>query len=136
MKLSMKQIVRLASELRALATTVEPAVLARYLLAIGSTIGAVASSAKLAPADAKMGGTIRVRYRGGSFWVPLSSMDDLLPRDSRTFSGIREMYARDVHLRHASPNIGAKTVVDVGANRGMFSLLASATMGGFIGCIG
>ncbi len=57
-----------------------------------------------------------------------SGLRRVLPRASLKvyFSGIREMYARDVYLRFFRPErLRWKDVVDAGANRGLFSLYAA-----------
>ena len=77
--------------------------------------------------DARMDGIQELTYRGAKLHINLGVVDSLLPTgDAPTFSGIREMYARDVYLRFFRPErLRWKDVVDAGANRGLFSLFAA-----------
>jgi hypothetical protein len=132
----MNPILRLVSELSGLARTVDPDVFMRYVAVVASKPREILKAGKLTPADAAVRGTIAIRRGGRRFVLPLDEMDSLLPPgDSRTFSGVREMYARDVYLRNAPPKLHVDTVVDVGANRGMFGLLAVAGLGASVAAL-
>ena len=77
-----------------------------------------------------MSGNYRIRYRGSKLQVPVGAIDRILEGtgDSPTFSTIREMFANDVYLR-AFRLKPAKNVIDLGANRGFFALIAFAALG-------
>ncbi len=86
----------------------------------------VMRSGKLICVDAAMSRNLAIRYRGRRINLPIADIDALLAahRDNPTFGNLREMYAKDCYLRRfrfASP-IGP--VLDLGANRGLFSLIA------------
>lgn len=91
----------------------------------------------LTAVDRAMGRTpLRVRYGGRSFTIDCAYADRLLEEDSATFGGVREIYIRDCYLRGQAPEVLAemKTVLDLGANRGVFSTLMAA-FGGFVVCV-
>lgn len=86
---------------------------------------------KLAPIDAAMRGEAVVTYHGQRLVIPAEEIDEILKKsggDSPTFGTIREMFANDVYLR-AFKSCAAETVVDLGANRGVFMLIARMVMG-------
>jgi hypothetical protein len=84
---------------------------------------------KLLPVDAAMRGEATIVYRGKQLVIPFGSIDDtLLGDDSPTFGVIREMFANDVYLR-AFRTCKARSVIDLGANRGFFMLIARKVMG-------
>jgi hypothetical protein len=68
-----------------------------------------------------------VNHRFGSFSVDCQGIDKLAEgEDSYAFSSIRELYIRDCYFRfHDFAKDEIRTVADLGANRGMFSLLAA-----------
>ena len=73
---------------------------------------------------------IQVRYRGGQFHLPLPKIDQMLGSDDNpTFGNVRELYGRDCYFapfRFSGP-IGA--FLDLGANRGMVSIMALSCLG-------
>ena len=86
---------------------------------------------KLAPIDAAMRGDAVIVYRGQRLIIPVPEIDTILQNsggDSATFGAIREMFANDVYLR-AFKVCAARTVIDLGANRGLFMLIAYRVMG-------
>jgi FkbM family methyltransferase len=76
--------------------------------------------------DAKMGRDMTVRFGNSSLSVPLRQMDQILAAhmDSPSFGSVREIYARNCYLKHLRLKKPLRAVLDLGANRGMFSLLA------------
>lgn len=80
----------------------------------------------LRPLDKYMadGSTYSIRSHFGSFDVNPAKVDMMFVETSFCFGGIRELYIKDCYLRYH--NIDPKrinTVVDLGANRGLASLL-------------
>jgi FkbM family methyltransferase len=90
-----------------------------WLFQIARNMGEIVVRKDLLPADRSMGtGPFIVRY-GPHVRFQLAG--------SAAFSGIREMYVRDVYLRGGLLTIrDGDTVVDLGANMGNFSNLALA----------
>lgn len=73
-----------------------------------------------------MRGRIDVRYKKTRICVDLEAIDQLTAPDSATFSGIREMYCRDVYLKFFDfAKLDLRNVIDAGGNRGLFSILAA-----------
>jgi hypothetical protein len=73
-------------------------------------------------------GIVKVKHENGEFFVNISQLDkNLSGDDSYSFSSILELYIRNCYFRgHEHLNINKiKTVVDLGANRGMFSALCT-----------
>ena len=107
----------LADELRGVRRMAGGATAARYAVEVLRRLPAVARSGTLEPADAAMRATRR-RLRIGPHSVEL---------DGRYWSGARELYGRCVYLPSPEFTIEAgDRVVDLGANAGLFTLLAAA----------
>jgi FkbM family methyltransferase len=86
----------------------------------------VARKRSLRPVDARMNGRYLVEYRGTTLRVDCGAIDTMLAGDAPTFGQIRELYCRDIYLWPFK--FGATTldtVVDMGGNRGIFTLYAS-----------
>ncbi len=81
---------------------------------------------KLTALDAAMSRDLTVDYRGHRISVPVAKIDRVLAEnhDNPTFGNIREMYAGDCYLRRFQVNGPVNAALDLGANRGLFSLLA------------
>jgi hypothetical protein len=62
--------------------------------------------------------------------LPLADIDHQLRlrNDNPTFGNVRELYARNCYLYKLHLNKPQRTVLDLGANRGMFSRLALLTL--------
>ncbi len=87
---------------------------------------------KLTALDSAMSRDLSISYRSKSVVVPIAQIDRCLAEnggDNPTFGNIREMYAVDCYLRGLELPRPVGTVLDLGANRGMFSLLALAALG-------
>jgi FkbM family methyltransferase len=107
---------RLVNEVSAVAQTCGPQTGALYLGAVARRLPEVLRTRSLAIADSEM--------RGRSAHYRLFGVDIDLP--GRVFSGAREMYCRRVYF--ANPRVALRegdTVVDLGANVGLFTLLAA-----------
>ncbi len=80
----------------------------------------------LRPLDKSMGIVAKhFSYRGFSFSFDCQFCDESLNEDSYAFGIAREIYIRDCYFKWHPPIVfaRAKTVVDLGANRGAFSAL-------------
>jgi hypothetical protein len=85
---------------------------------------AILRTKKLTSIDAAMSRNMRVRFGSTLIVMPLADVDRLLVDDNPTFGNVREIYARNCYLEHLKLRMPLSTVLDLGANRGMFSLLA------------
>lgn len=85
----------------------------------------------LAPVDFSMGGLTQVRFHGRAITVPVAEVDHATkPFDpTPVFGGIREMFVQDCYLRGFTSLPTGGTVLDLGANRGMFDLIAVKVLG-------
>lgn len=83
----------------------------------------------LSPLDSAMSRDMEVRVGHSRLAIPIRQIDRMLMDDSPTFGTVREMYARNCYLKHLSLAPPLKAVLDLGANRGMFSLLALIDLG-------
>jgi len=81
---------------------------------------------KLSSVDISMIRNLAIRYHDRRFLLPLADIDALLAphHDNPTFGNLREMYANDSYLRSFRLKLPVATVLDLGANRGLFSLIA------------
>ena len=70
---------------------------------------------------------IRVKYSGVDLVVDCGSIDAMVPEPTCScFSGIREMYARNVYLHCFDMNrIPRQCAIDAGGNRGLFTVFSS-----------
>lgn len=90
----------------------------------------VMRTGKLTKVDAAMSRNLSVHYRDRDVVFPLADIDRLLAyQDNPTFGNVREMCGRDCYLDHLKLSVPVGNVVDLGANRGMFSLLALTVLG-------
>jgi len=92
-----------------------PGVAFRWLWAIVLNFGRIRRAGNLQTADVALGeGPFRVRLRGSSALV----------RGDQVVSGIREIWVRDTYLGDFLTLADGAKVVDLGANRGIFTALA------------
>lgn len=111
------------------------------ILSFRDTIALAAATVKAAPEilktkrltalDSAMSRDLRLSYRRRSVAIPVAAIDRYLADhggDNPTFGNVREMYAVDCYLRRLNVPQPLGTVLDLGANRGMFSLLALAAL--------
>jgi hypothetical protein len=111
-----------------------PVTYLRYLGLSAAHLPNIWRSRTLTAVDRAMGKTpLRVRYRQSAFIIDCAYADRLLQEDSATFGLMREIYIRDCYLRGHPAEVLAsvKTVLDLGANRGVFSTMMAAR-GGFV----
>lgn len=91
---------------------------ARYLASVGRSIPAIVRTATLVPADRRMSGH-QCRFS------PLPG--EAIVIDGTDFSAAREMYCRRVYFARDGFEIRkGETVVDLGANIGLFTTMAAA----------
>lgn len=86
---------------------------------------------KLTSVDLGMSRDIVINFDGSHLRLPLREMDRMLAagHDNPSFGNVRELYARNCYLRYLSIKRPMRAVLDLGANRGMFSLLALVHIG-------
>ena len=127
----MRPVARLAREIAQLRRALPPAAFRSYCLELARRIPAVCRARSLVPVDRAMRGTVAFRVGGQSIDLPLDVVARLLGGhdDTPTFGGAREMYANNVYLRGFRPGITARSVVDLGSNRGLFLLLGAKVLG-------
>lgn len=75
-------------------------------------------------------------YRGSTFVFDCQFCDEHLGENSFAFGIVREIYIRDCYFKWHPPSVynHARTVIDLGANRGAFSALMT-TQAQFILCV-
>jgi FkbM family methyltransferase len=80
----------------------------------------------LSKVDAGMSRDLEVHYHDRHFILPLANIDAILApySDNPTFGNLREMVANDCYLRLFRLPLPIQVVLDLGANRGLFSLIA------------
>ena len=103
---------------------------ASYLLQFVFNIFKIARIGNLSPLDKAMGFVTKdFQYRGSSFVFDCGFCDKNLDEDSYGFGIAREIYIRDCYFKHQPEWVyrSAKTVVDLGGNRGAFSSLMTTT---------
>ena len=118
---------RFSEEIQNVSRIVPLSTTCRYLACVGGSLPAIASARKLWPADLKMRARVRVRYEGTDLNIDCGQLDRIVPEQKcSTFSGIREMYARNVYLRLFDlARIKWEVAIDAGGNRGMFTVFLS-----------
>ncbi len=110
------KVIRLVRELPGLYTVAGAKTFLRYVWAIISSTPSIIKKGNLGPAFAKMEGR---EYSLHPLWVPMIL-------DGKNFGRVTELYARGVYF--FPPDVMLKkgmTVVDLGANLGIFTLLAA-----------
>lgn len=98
----------------------------RYLICFIANARSVFSGGDLRPVDRAMGArTQRFRYGGREFIFDCRYCDEKIHDNSYAFGIAREIYIRDCYFKHQPRAVyeSAQTVVDVGANRGAFSVM-------------
>jgi FkbM family methyltransferase len=104
-------------EVRGIGRISEPAAFARFLVETVRLLPAVLRARSLAPVDERMARRDEHRFTvfGADLRVP-----------GWAFAGAREMYGRRPYFQHADLGFGqGDLVVDLGANAGLFTLLAA-----------
>ena len=103
-----------------------PTLYARYLAMFFANIPRILRTGDLQPLDKSMGMAAKqFYYRGRSFIFDCQFCDEHLEEDSFGFGVVREIYIRDCYFKWHPPSIytKARTVIDLGANRGALSTL-------------
>jgi len=98
----------------------------RYIINFFVNIPKIILSGDFRPLDKLMSTTAkRFNYRGSTFLFNCKFCDEHLEEDSFGFGIVREIYIRDCYFKWHPPSVyeRARTVIDLGANRGAFSAL-------------
>lgn len=92
---------------------------------------AILKTRKLTALDAAMSRNMTIRFGKTRMAMPLADIDHILVKhnDNPTFGNVREIYARNCYLEHLRLKTPLRAVLDLGANRGMFSVLAMLALG-------
>ena len=118
-------------------STLGPGLYAGYLANFLANAPNILRAGDLRPLDRAMGKVARqFNYRGSHFSFDCQYCDDHLREDSYAFGIVREIYIRDCYFKW-QPSVvydNARTVIDLGANRGAFSVLMT-TKANFILCV-
>src|SRR5665213_480221 len=98
-------ILRLADELCAVSTRLQPGDALAYWLAVARTLPQVISTKSLRPADRLMKGRYSCRTWNEDLVVDCDLLDQLTSNFDNTlmFSSLRELCCRDVYLRAFTP---------------------------------
>ncbi|MBN1481473.1 hypothetical protein EH223_03835 [candidate division KSB1 bacterium] len=80
---------------------------------------------KLTALDKWMSRKLFIRYRGARLCIDCQTVDRLIPEPSYTFGLVREIYISNCYFQFERLNYRFRHVVDLGGNRGIFSLLAA-----------
>ena len=110
---------------------------ARLLGAFAVRLPAILRSRDLRPLDEAMSGADgEFRYRGVRFRLDMPFCDREVRDGSFAFGGVREICIRNCYFRHHDSSVfdSARVVVDIGANRGVFSTLM-ATVASHVLCV-
>lgn len=70
---------------------------------------------------------LKVKYHGKNYNIPINDIDTIIKEDSYAFGLVREIYFRQCYTLFLTKSDleGIKTVIDLGGNRGLVSLLFS-----------
>lgn len=80
----------------------------------------------LVSVDKRMSKKLKINYKGYKFVIDCSYTDNVIIENSYTFGIVREIYIRDCYFKFHEINLSElKNVIDLGSNRGAFSLLAA-----------
>lgn len=122
---------RIVSEYAALGRVLEPSDLLALGVATMTHAPGILRTRKLTQLDAAMRRNITVKFGDSTIALPIKDIDRLLEGkgDNPTFGNVREIYARNCYLDQLKVKRPARAVLDAGANRGMFSILALAHLG-------
>lgn len=103
-----------------------PFVYVRYLFVFCLKLPSIFRAGDFKPLDQVMGGRpINVRMNGKKFIIDCPYNDQHINDGSFVFGIMREMYIRNCYLRHGVAQVAntAQIVLDLGANRGAFSVM-------------
>ena len=127
----MEVLGKLAAKIAAVFRVCGPWIGLRYVLAVLVRSPAILRRRDLQPADWAMRGRSSVRVQGGQVVVPFSDVDraNTIAGDGPTFAAIREIFGDAVYLRGFKGLAPVDVMVDLGANRGMVSLMGARILG-------
>jgi hypothetical protein len=96
------------------------------MVATARNSSAILHSGKLTSVDTAMSRDMTIHYRGVDVRFPIAEVDRMLEgaNDNPTFGNIREIYGRDCYLSPFRLSDPIGSALDLGANRGIFSILA------------
>jgi hypothetical protein len=103
-----------------------PSVYLRYLFAFFRNLPAILRAGDFKPLDRAMGARpIKARMNGREFVIDCPYTDQRIVDGTFTFGIMREMYIRNCYLRYGVSQAASKAriVLDLGANRGAFSVM-------------
>jgi hypothetical protein len=124
----MKKLQKLKNNLlsRRAISVLGPSLYASYLTKFLTHSPKIIRSGNLNSLDKSIGMTAKYfHYRGHDFIFDCRFCDEQLDENSCSFSIAREIYIRDCYFKWHKPSVydTARTVIDLGANRGVFSAL-------------
>ena len=127
----MNAAMRIVTEYNALSRVLEWRDMLSLTSAIAANAPEILRTRKLTAVDAAMSRNLTIHFDNFQIALPMADIDQILGvrNDNPTFGNLREMYARNCYLRCLRPQRPLRAVLDLGANRGMFSLLALVTLG-------
>jgi hypothetical protein len=127
----MNAALRMLTEYRALHTVLNRGDMLLLTKAFAAHAPELLRTRKLTAVDAAMSRNITVQFGNSQIALPLADIDRVLAaqHDNPTFGNVREMYARNCYLRFFRWSRPVRAVLDLGANRGMFSLLTLVALG-------
>jgi FkbM family methyltransferase len=122
---------RFVSEYAALGRVLEPSDMFALGIATVANAPTILRTKKLTDLDAAMRRNMTVKFDGSCIALPIKDIDKLLEGrgDNPTFGNVREIYARNCYLDRLKIDRPVRAVLDGGANRGMFSILALTHLG-------
>ncbi len=99
----------------------------RFLLALLVSLPRVVRAGNLHTVDLRMSRRVRVKVFGRHFIIDCRHVDDSVNEPGgATFVYVREIYIWNCYLRHHAVDPSTlKNVIDLGGNRGLFTLLAA-----------
>lgn len=100
----------------------------RLLGVVLRSLPSIVRSGDLRPVDRRMGrSVVNVRFQGRRFRMDCPAVDAIVQDGTYSFGIIREMFIRNCYVRHgvAKALEEASYVLDLGANRGTFSVMAA-----------
>jgi hypothetical protein len=127
----MNAALRILTEYRALNNVLPRREMSLLTKAFATNALSILRTRKLTAVDAAMSRNITVQFGSSQIALPLADIDRILAaqHDNPTFGNVREMYARNCYLRFFRWSRQVRAVLDLGANRGMFSLLSLVALG-------
>lgn len=111
-------------------TVLGPITYLRYLAKFAISLPRVLRMRGFLAVDCAMGSKpIRLRFGSRRFTIDCKRTDELITDGTFTFGIIRELVIRNCYLRHRIASVAgsASTVIDLGANRGVFSVMMATS---------